>query len=87
MDYLSALAQEDKDARAALLASCPFKAGDHVKRRDGKVGTVRYAFVQTGNSSRPDRVKVAVDWPAPNRIGGDGWHRSTVLAGSLTLVK
>lgn len=76
----------ERDARAALLASCPFTAGDQVRRRDGKVGIVRYAFVQRGNSSRPDRVKVAVDWPAPHRIGGDGWHRSNVLASSLMQV-
>lgn len=73
----------EKNARAALLASCPFKVGDRVRRRNGAIGIVRYAFVQTG---RADRVKVAVDWPAPHRIGGDGWHRSTVLASALVLV-
>ncbi len=78
------MAQTERAARAALLASCPFKAGDQVRRRDGTVGVVQYAFIQTGDSRRPDRVKVAVDWPAPNRIGGDGWHRSTVLASALT---
>jgi hypothetical protein len=72
----------ERDARAALLATCPFQSGDQVRRRDGTIGIVRYAFVQTGH---PDRVKIAVDWPAPNRIGGDGWRRSTVLASALTL--
>jgi hypothetical protein len=76
-----------KDARAAMLANCPFRTGDKVSRRDGTVGIVQYAFVQTGNSCRPDRVKVAVDWPAPRRIGGDGRHRSTVLASALTRAK
>lgn len=79
------LGQAERDARQQLLRGCPFRAGDQVRRRDGAVGTVRYAFVQTGDSRRPDRVKVVVDWPAPQRIGGDGWHRSTVLASSLIL--
>lgn len=79
------LAQAERDARQQLLSDCPFVPGDQVRRRDGTVGTVRYAFVQTGDSVRPDRVKVAVDWPAPHRIGGDGYHHSTVLASALAL--
>lgn len=74
------LAQAERDARQQLLTGCSFNAGDQVRRRDGTIGIVRHVFIQA------DRVKVAVDWPAPHRIGGDGWHRSTVLASALTAI-
>jgi len=93
--WIELLAQEEnerqvaeKARRAALVAACPFKAGDRVARRDGTIGVVQYVFFQSAiGGQRKEAVKVAVDWPAPQRIGGDGWHRSTVNASALKAVK
>lgn len=33
-----------------------------------------------------ERVPILdIDWPAPNRIGGDGWHRSTIKPAGVIL--
>lgn len=52
------------------------QAGDRVLRKrgtDAHIGIIR--------AIRNDRADV--DWPAPRRIGGRGWHRSTIAIASL----
>lgn len=73
------VAQWDAMARQARIDESPVKVGDRVVRRTGKtaVGIVRYVYLHN------DRLRAAVDWPAPNHIGGDGWHRSSIYITSL----
>lgn len=60
------------------------KSGGSAKRgADARQGVVRRVYTVT-KKGKPV-VKCAVDWPAPNRINGDGWHRSDVLASSLVI--
>lgn len=47
-----------------------FQVGAAVIRK-GKPGAIGRLIGLAGS-------KLAVDWPAPQRIGGDGWHRSAV---------
>jgi len=59
------------------------KSGGSAKRgADARQGVVRRVYTVT-KKGKPV-VKCAVDWPA-NRINGDGWHRSDVLASALVL--
>lgn len=72
----------DQAKQQATLGKCPFKAGDRVRRGDSSaVGIVRAVY--TVPKGHGYVARVSVDWPAPRRINGDGWHRSDVLATSL----
>jgi len=71
---------------SGLTAGCKVlhKGGGSAKRgADARIGVVQnvYTVVKRGKIT----VRAAVDWPAPNRINGDGWHRSDVLASALVL--
>lgn len=60
------------------------KSGGSDKRgADARQGIVKHIYTITKRGAIA--VRVAVDWPAPNRINGDGWHRSDVLASALVL--
>lgn len=53
--------------------------GDKVLRKADKTKRVAVGIVHRINGRYAD-----VDWPAPTRIGGDGWHRSRI---SLTAIE
>ncbi len=80
---------EEQAKRAAALAACPFAVGDKVLHKSGTDasvgGTVKRIYtIEKVVERRWVRVaRVSVDWPAPHRIGGDGWHRSDVLATAI----
>lgn len=88
--------QEEEEARHnAALDACPFKVGDRVMHKSGNHGSIRWngadvgvvkAVYTTAKTTRTAHIRVAklsVDWPAPCRIGGDGWRRSNVLASAV----
>lgn len=67
-----------------LNAKVLHKSGGSEKRgADARQGIVKHIY--TIRKRGTITVRVAVDWPAPNRINGDGWHRSDVLASALVL--
>lgn len=84
--------QARTEARDAALATCAFAVGDRVLHRakgsakrgaDARAGVVRRVYASEG--ARGIVAKLSVDWPTPNRIGGDGWHRSDVTASAVIL--
>lgn len=65
----------------------PFKTGDHVVRVSGALGEGTIQQIIPGHMDKyPVRwveAKAVVAWPAPRRIGGNGWMRTTVALSSL----
>jgi len=79
-------AKHEAIAASGLVVGCKVlhRSGGGAKRgADARQGIVRSVYTVTKRGTIA--VKVAVDWPAPNRIGGDGWHRSDVLASAVIL--
>lgn len=86
--------EEEQAGRNTALALCSFTVGDRVLHKSGgsaergadaRVGIVRrvYTVAKTTRTAHTFVAKLSVDWPAPRRIGGDGWHRSDVLASAV----
>jgi hypothetical protein len=82
--------EQERDGRLAALVACPFKVDDRVLHKSGgstkrgadaRVGVVKRIYTVRGKSCYV--TKLSVDWPAPRRINGDGWHRSDVLASAV----
>lgn len=83
---------EDVTAEQEAMAACGLvigasvlhkSAGSAKKGADARVGTVKRIYIARKNGEI--LVRCSVDWPAPNRINGDGWHRSDVLASALVV--
>jgi hypothetical protein len=81
---------EDETAKQELIAATGLavgmavlhKSGGSTKRgADARRGIVQRIYTVT--KQHKIAVRVSVDWPAPNRINGDGWHRSDVLASAI----
>lgn len=84
---------EDETAKQEAIAASGLAAGSRVLHKSGgsakrgadaRVGVVQRVYaVSKGYGEFV--VKASVDWPAPRRINGDGWHRSDVLTSALIL--
>ena len=58
--------------------------GSAKRGADARQGIVKRVYTVYDKNGKL-LVKVAVDWPAPRRINGDGWHRSDLLASAVIL--
>ncbi len=83
---------EDETAKQEAIAATGLTVGASVLRKsagseqrgsDARQGVIKHLYTITKRGALA--VRAAVDWPAPNRINGDGWHRSDVLASALVL--
>lgn len=67
--------------------SNPLTVGEHVVRVSGALGEGVVQKIIPGHMDKyPVRwveAKAVVAWPAPRRIGGNGWMRTTVALSSL----
>lgn len=81
---------EDETAKQEAIAKSGLAVGMRVLRKSGgsskrgadaRQGVIRNVY--TVSKRDLPLVRCSVDWPAPNRIGGDGWHRSDVLASAI----
>lgn len=78
---------EDETAKQETIKACGFTVGSEVLHKSGgsskRGADARVGIVKRVWADSSFRVHLSVDWPAPRRINGDGWHRSDVLASAV----